>query len=433
MGFFNKREIIKKEPTIDTKSAAITEPSISLSFFPGFGGTTASGVSVTNQTVLQLSAAYACINFISTDIGKIPLHLQVEDNGGWKINKKHPLTRVLKKPNKRNTLVTLLQQVVFSFLISGNGYIVIIRAPDGTPIKLIPVDDWACNVQELMNGDRIYTVTSKMLMDEKTSFSNEDGITRTIREEDIIHIQNNSLYCNYIGLSPIQMASEVFGLGLAAQESAARAFQNGSFFQGYLKVSGTANKNKTAEIAENWNRVSQSVTNSGKTPVVPADVEYVNTGASPSDLQLLESREQITKEIARMYKVPGHKLGFNESDKAANMEQQERAYIGDALETITRQFEEQLDTKMLFDDELGKLRFKFDFSKMIQADQLQRYQSYAIGITNGFLNQDEARELEGRAPLPDGEGQVFHTPTYTAQQDGTGSHNITDSGEKDGD
>ncbi|GEC64626.1 phage portal protein, partial [Novacetimonas hansenii] len=183
-------------------------------------------------------------------------------------------------------------------------------------------------------------------------------------------------------------------------------------------------------MQEAWNRAQATIVNAGRTPVIPGDVDYVNLATSPAELQLLEAREQITKEIARMYKVPGHKLGFNETDKAANMEQQERAYISDALETITRQLEEQLDIKMLFDSEIGKLRFKFDFSKVISADQLQRYQSYAIGITNGFLNRDEVRELEGYAPIPDGEGEEFLTPTYTAKQDGTGSLNTT--GETDG-
>ncbi|WP_080937655.1 phage portal protein [Novacetimonas hansenii] len=442
MGFFNRKkenvkEITKVEPEIVTKDATAEIPQVPIdnigtALFGGyFGGTTASGVTVTTQTVLQLSAAYACINFISTDIGKLPLHLQQETNGGWTVNKDHPLTKVLKKPNKRNDLVKLLTQVAFSFLLGGNGYIVIVRDSQGTPINLVPVNDWQVSVQERTNGDRYYYVNNcRLLCGYKTSFPKQKGSNRTIREEDMIHIENNSLYSNIQGSSPIEMASDVFGLGLAAQETAARAFQNGTSFTGFLKVLGNTNPKETAQMQEAWNRAQATIVNAGRTPVIPGDVDYVNLATSPAELQLLEAREQITKEIARMYKVPGHKLGFNETDKAANMEQQERAYISDALETITRQLEEQLDIKMLFDSEIGKLRFKFDFSKVISADQLQRYQSYAIGITNGFLNRDEVRELEGYAPIPDGEGEEFLTPTYTAKQDGTGSLNTT--GETDG-
>ncbi|GAA09189.1 phage major capsid protein HK97 [Acetobacter tropicalis NBRC 101654] len=428
MGFFSKKEWPLK-PVDHSKykpkeKALPTEPSLNISFFPGLSGsTTASGVTVTEQTSLQLSAVYACVNMIATDIAKLPLIIQRQYNGGWKKEQTY-LDKVLRKPNKRDTLYQMLQSLIFNFLISGNGYLAIIRNEDGSVDKLIPVDNWSVTVNEQMNGDRYYYASSKLFVGEKTSFKSEEGAMRVFREEDMIHIQNLNLNGNLYGSSPIQMAGEVFGLGLAAQETAARAFNNGSFFQGYLKVTGTLNKNKQDQVQENWNRAQQSVTNSGKVPVIPSDVDYINTGASPKDLQLLEAREQVTKDVARMYKVPLHRLGFGDSEKAANMEQQERSYISNALEPITEQLKQQLDIKLLFEDDLDNYRFEFDFNKMVMPDMLERYQAYAIALTNGFKNRDEVREAEGNSPLPNGEGQIFLTPTYTAKQDGTGSHNI---------
>lgn len=429
MGFFTskKKEIVRTEPVVQTKSLP-QEPSISISFFPGLSGsTTASGVTITQTTVMELSAAYACINLITTDIGKLPISVeQRQTNGGWKALYDHRYNFLLKKPNKRNSKTTFLQNIVLNYLVSGNAYVVIIRDKSGSPTKLIPIDSSMCTVTEQMNGDRYYRVTCKLLCDEITSIKGEKGQTRTIIEEDMIHILNLNRNNDLMGESIIQLAGEVFGLGLAAQQTAARAYNNGASMTGYLKVNGHTNKQTSQKMQEDWNRATQSITNAGSIPVLPADVDFIKTESSPAELQLIESREQIAKEIARIFKVPLHKLGFNETDKAANIEQQERSYVSNALEPITTQLEEQFELKVLFESEINKLRIKFDFSEMILPDKIEQYQASAIGLTNGFLNKDEVRESIGKPPLPNGEGQDFFSPTYTALHTGEGSINIDD-------
>lgn len=433
MGFFSKKEWplkpvdhSKYKPKEQRKADTIPQPPLdNFSFLPGIiGSTTASGVTITERTVLQLAAAYACIQLVTKDISGLPINVKKADNGGWKKTDTTPYSELLAFPNKRHTTVTFLQMLVFSFMVSGNGYIVIIRDNTGTAINLVPIDPWNVSIEEKQNGDRVYHVSERLLYDYKTSFKSEKGMNRRIREEDMIHIQSSNIVNGIQGNSPISLAGEVFGLGLAAQETAARAFNNGSFFQGYLKVQGTLNKDKQDQVQENWNRAQQSVTNSGKVPVIPKDVDYINTGASPQELQLLEAREQITKDIARMYGVPLHKLGFGDTDKAANLSQQERSYVNSALSSITKQIEQQFNTKILFRSDFNKIKFEFDFTELVLPDMLERGQYYAIAITNGFMNKDEIRELEGYAPIPNGEGQAFLTPTYAANQDGSGSHNI---------
>ena len=381
---------------------------MSISFFPGIAGaTTASGVTVTPQTALQLSAVYTCVHMISTDIAKLPVFIQKEDDGGWKKDKKNPINTILRKPNENDTLYTMLQALVFNFLISGNGYVALIRNRDGSVKKMIPCDNWAVTVNQQVDGTILYYANNKLFMNERTSFRKETGQQRTFRNEDMIHIQNFNLAGSVYGTSPIQSAGEVFGLGLSAQEAAARAFNNGSYFQGFLKATGAQSKQKLDQMKDAWSRVQQSVTNFGSTPILPHDVDFINTRVSPQDLQLIEAREQVTKDIARMYKVPLHRLGFGDSEKAANMEQQERAYISSALEPITEQLVQQMNLKMLFDEEYDDFRLHFDFTQMLMPDMLQRYQAHAIALTNGFMNRNEVRSLEDLPPLPDDEGNVF--------------------------
>jgi hypothetical protein len=46
----------------------------------------------------------------------------------------------------------------------------------------------------------------------------------------------------------------------------------------------------------------------------------------------------------------------------------------------------------------------------MRGNTLARYQAYAIGRTNGWLNADEIRAFEDMEPLPEGQGEVYVSP-----------------------
>lgn len=406
-------------------SSTLTEPSLNISFFPGIsGGTTASGITVTQQTALQHPTLIACVNMISNDISKLPLDIKSKDQEGWKVDTTYYLNDVFCAPNRRFTMIATLQKVVKNYLLSGNGYLVVIRNPDGSVDQLIPVDNWDVTCSEQNDGSRLYYVTSKLLCGLRSSFKSDglENSQRRILEEDMIHLMNSFSSYSY-GSSPVQNSSETIGLGLASQEAAARSFNNGTHLNGILKLSAPANQSAMDRIADEWARTQADVTNTGKTPVIPSGVEYVPITVTPAELQLVEARDQASKDIARMYGVPLSKLGYADTEKASNLEEQERSYISNTLEPICNELCQQFVHKLLFSTDFRKYKFAFDFSSMTLADQKERYQTYAIAITNGILSRDEVRALEGYAPIPSGQGQEFLTPTYTANHTGDGAFN----------
>jgi phage portal protein BeeE len=58
------------------------------------------------------------------------------------------------------------------------------------------------------------------------------------------------------GLSPVEYARQIIGLGLGAQDQAARFFGQGSVVPGVIQTSGSLTKEQMREIRDQWFAVS---------------------------------------------------------------------------------------------------------------------------------------------------------------------------------
>ncbi|ACI50349.1 phage portal protein, HK97 family [Gluconacetobacter diazotrophicus PA1 5] len=377
---------------------------------PGISGfigmmPTASGISINVENMLQSSAVSSCLRIIIDDIGKLDINLEIKNKrGGWVVDETPDTLRLLRYPNQENVMQTLLKALVFDYLTYGNAYVVCIRNPDGSTQKLVHVKANGVTVRRNEKGELRYTASSKMFIGERTSVRSEgpEQETRSISNEDMIHIKDFSVYGGAVGTSIVDYAREVFGLTIAAQETAARTFNNGGALQGYWKTTNAkAGKKTTENVQADLQNIIGGVSNSGKISVIN-DMDYVPTSMSPQALQLIEARNQMTLEIARLFRVPLHKLGMSETDKAANIEQQEISYINDTLKAITNNIESCFNRKILLERDIGIKRFKFDFESMTCPDLQTRSLAYTTLVDHGLMTPGFAANKLG-IPVPEDE------------------------------
>lgn len=393
---------------------------------------TASGVSVNWRNALQHNAVYTCVRTIVADIARIPLRIEKKIDGGWKIDHDNPLNEVLKYPNDRQVIYEIIEHIIFSVLTSGDSYVVVIRDKNGNPVKLIPIHPFACSViEDSKDGELYYKVTERMLIKYKTSIATETGDTRTIYHQDMIRTRNLSFDNGLNGVSLIQIAQEAFGLAVATQEAAARAMKNGAHVNGYWSSTGAAGgREQAVQSKDDLTRAMAGVTNAGQSAIVNG-YEYIPISANLENLQLIEARQQITLEICQMFRLPSYKLGLTDSEKAANISEQEQSYINNTLVQYTRPLEQHMDRVLLNDNQKKDFRFRFDFSKLAEPDEQIRSKFYQTAITMGFMSPNEVREREDLAPIPDGD-YYLHPLNTGVIGDGQNAHDIT-TGEKNED
>jgi HK97 family phage portal protein len=406
----------RKEPLIvnTTKQPGDVVGSINSLAFPqpllyaalgGYASNT--GVPVTPFTSLQSAAVYGCCKCISEDIASLPLQVRRRAaNGGWMVDRQHPLALLFKKPNRWMSAWQFWSYALFAICLRGNSYIVICRDGAGRPSELVPVSPDRVTVKlSAVDGRPWYLVNARQI-----------GIGVWIPPEDMLHAKNMSVD-GYLGLSPIACAQDTIGLSLAAQQHGAVLFRQGAQVAGVIKHPGKLSDEATKNLAESWRDSHSGVQNATKTAILEEGMTFEKIGITNEDAQFLQTRQFQVLDICRLYRVPPHKIADYGRATFNNIEQQQQMYVDDCLGPQTDQFEGLMDDQLLFDDERDTYETHFDYTGLLRGDTIRRYQGYAIGLTNGFLNPNEVRAAEGLNPVPGGE--EFRRPLNTG--DSTGS------------
>lgn len=394
------------------------------------GGYSSTGVNVNIQSVLQLSSAHACFDRVASDVAKLPIVLMKKVGTQYVREQEHYLLNLLNRPNPRQTGYEWRYQMVFSYQIIGNGYGVVIYGENGVPQAIIPMPiGKPTSVIEKINGTIEYICTNPLFRLYKTSKPQENTARRTITQEEMIHLRRQSLD-GVRGTSAISTASELFGLGLAAQSLAATVFKNGGTFNCVIVSPLKLNAEQVANTQNDFIRNTSGVGNAGKPPVMHSGTTLEKISMTPAEAQLLEARSHIDAEICRVLGVPHGLLGVATGDTETykNLESDMRSYVDGTLLNIITPFEELLNQRLLFDPNgknipkggavRGDYRFEFDTSALLRADKVQRYQSYATGIASHVLVPNEARAEEGLPPVAGGDVFVDQAKTINLHRSG---------------
>lgn len=348
-----------------------------------FGARTASGVTVSEYSALNLPVVYACVNRISNPIAMFPLQIFRTGADGEPVeDRQHPLNQILRvRPNPFMNTRDLKKTGQTHACLWGNGYQEIQRNGAGGVAGLWPLMPWATAPDK--KGDQLRFKTTI------------DGQTFSLPADNVIHVMDLSLD-GYVGLSPIQQARSAVGLAQAAEVYGEKFFANdarsGGFLQHPGKLSAKAKDNIADAVEE-----KTGLDNAHRIKVLEEGMKFIPTTIPPDDAQFLSTREFQIGEIARMYNVPLFLLQHSQPGTVwgSGMEQMVIAFIVHALEPWTTAWEAEYNLKLFSEAERAQGYFvKFNMNSLLRGDMKARSEFYASGIGAGWLLPSEARRKE---------------------------------------
>lgn len=131
--------------------------------------------------------------------------------------------------------------------------------------------------------------------------------------------------------------------------------------------------------------------------VLSSGLKYESVALSPEDAQFLENQKYITRQIANMFGVPTLYMGMGIEGQGmtyVNGNEDRTKLYDDGLQQYIVRIQQAITDLLPRGQEA-----EFNLTEFLRPNQLSRYQSYAIGITNKFLTIDEVRALESLPPL----------------------------------
>ena len=361
-------------------------------------GPTAAGKNVNERSAMQLTAVYACVRILAEGVAGLPLHLyKCGKNGSREKAVDHPLYFLLHdEPNPEMTSFVFRETLMTHLLLYGNCYCQIIRDGRGQVTALYPLMPNQMSVDRDEKGQLYYTY----LRSGEEADTMKKG-TVYLLPEDVLHIPALG-FDGLVGYSPIAMAKNSIGMGLACEEYGAKFFANGAAPSGVLEHPGTIKD--ITRLRESWNAIYGGSKNAGKVAILEEGMHYSPISISPNEAQFLETRKFQVDEIARIFHVPPHMIGDLERSTFSNIEQQSLEFVKYTLNPWVCRWEQALTKSLLSPKEKREYCIKFNVDGLLRGDYQSRMNSYAVGRQNGWMSANDIRELENMDKISEEQG-----------------------------
>ncbi|WP_373053893.1 phage portal protein [Thioalkalivibrio sp.] len=366
------------------------------------GRETAAGVPVSDYTALNHSAVWTGIDFISSTLGMLPVKLmQDEDNlaGTSRVHSGPKANLLRRRPNDRQNAVTFKSVLQARAVFHGNGYAWIERTPEGRAVALWPLPSRATE-PVIEEGALLY----RTLVAGRPVF---------FPAANVIHVPGLMLDEQGLkGLSFLEYARHVIGLGLAAQEFGGQFFGSGASPRFIVSHPDTLAPEAAQRLANQLNTVYGGRSGAHKWAVIDEGMRTEKLSFNPEEAQFLDTRKDNRVEIAGMLRVPPQVLGIYDRATYRNAEHMDLFVVKYTLSSWIAKWEAELDNKLLTaQDRTNGQHFKFNVNALLRGDTRTRAELYQVMLQHSVMTPNEVR---GKEDLPAIDGLDEPLPPHNA-------------------
>jgi HK97 family phage portal protein len=345
-----------------------------------------SGVLVSPENSLRLSAVWRCVNILSGIISSFKCRPYFEDDKGARtLAKDHPTYKLFsKRPNPLYTKTVYWERAVTHLLLRGNHYSEIVYGKNG-----VDIDHFNIILPTLVKEIKFY---------KNKLWYTVTGYDAPIPMERMIHVPHLG-EDPISGKSVITYAREDLGMEMARRDQGGRFWQDGGKAQGLLMPTNKLTDTQKAQAKQNFREAKRE----GGDVILPFGFQYINTTMTPADQEFIMSGNFSIASICRWFGVPLHKL--SELDRATfnNVEQMAIEFLQDTISPIIEKIENEYETKCYTLPSEDGIELEFDMNGYLRADSVARAEANASKITYGYMSPNEAAIEDGRPPIDGGD------------------------------
>ena len=367
---------------------------------------------------------FACLKILSESLGKLPLKLLRKTKKDGVIEAvSHPLYNIVRnRPNKFMTSTNFWSTNEYSRNHYGNAVSLIVGYAEN--MQLIPLDFsklqiWYDDGKLLSDnvdiwyiytiGGKTYKFSSEEVLHFKTSITDETGIEGL----SVRKILNSTIKGNQKAQS---MQNALYDSGLTAK----------------VVVQYTGNlKDKSVEnFLKNIENYAKGEVDAGKGLIpIPAGSQLTPLTTKLGDNEFLELKKYSALQIANAFGIKPVQINDYSKSSYASSEAQNLAFLVDTLLFILKQYEEELNYKLLSEKELKQgYYFKFNTGMLLRADLKTQVESLVKGISGGLYTNNEARAYLDLEAKEGGDHLIVNGSMIRVEQVGSQYNKNTSSG-----
>ena len=263
--------------------------------------------------------------------------------------------------------------VIASALGWGNGYAWIKRDGAARVIGLYPLASGKTSPVKI-KGELFYATTQT-----------DTGMPAYLDPDDVIHVMGLT-QDGYVGMSPVGLCKNAYGITLAAEKFGAQLFGNGARATGILTHKGILEDEAYENLKKSMREMATGE-NALRPVILEEGMDWKQISISPEDAQMILLRTFQREDLAGMYRFPLHLLGITGRQSQVNIEHSGLDYVRYCLRPWAIRLETEVNRKLLGGPFVAEHNFndlqRGDFKSQTEGFQILR--NIGVFSTNNIL------------------------------------------------
>ena len=339
------------------------------------------------HTLASNETIFSCVSRLSNSIGCMPIKMLDRD---FRMISNHRIAdMVINQPNPNMTSFDFFRTMEVLRDTAGNAY---------------ALKDYDENYQVralwILDPGKVEPVIDKNTRELWYEIQPDEGPRDYAHNLEVLHVKHIHGY-GYKGIRPIDVLKGTSEFDQKVREKSLDQIESAITASFLLKLAGSVGKEKKAEILENFTAFYKD---NGGVLIQEMGVEIDPIEKQFIDTKLFEVEKITRARVANVYNLPLHLLGEVSGVQMGAVEQMDLGYVQGTLVPIVRQYEQELNRKLLNQTERQRgWYFKFNTNALLRGDMKTRGEFYFKGIRSGWFKPNEVRALEDLPPEKGGE------------------------------
>lgn len=350
-----------------------------------------SGISVSDETAMKLSAVWACVQIITDSVSSLPLNwYRISGENRKPLEDNHFLSRIWRnRPNSYMKHRDFRRCMTLQLALWNNAYAKIDYGEGGEPVAITPLHPARMSVHRDASG--------------VTYHYHSDRGVYVWADKSILHLKGMGVE-GVVGLNRSDFARDTYGVAVSANKYAAKQFANGGNPGGVLTVDKILTTEQRASLKKIYEGMSQTAENANRLWVLEGGTSYQKILHDPNTMQMIESRQFQQSDIARFFGVPDVLIGAGSNSSSAwpaSFEQQQLSFLTFTLNSYLEEWEQALMDALVPFNQRGKVIVDHDEDDFIRMDSAAKASFLSTLSQNGLMTRNEGRK-KLRLPTMDG-------------------------------
>jgi HK97 family phage portal protein len=348
---------------------------------------------------------FTCLKMLSETLAKMPIkYYQKTDKGIIEAEQTGTSKLLTKRPNPFMTPTVFWNTVEMNRCHYGNGYVYMrkefVRKKYGGEFKII--DMWVMQsncVQIIVDDAGIFAGVGRLWYVYTDPTSGRQYIFST---DEVMHFKTSFSFDGITGLPVQQILKDTVSGASASQDYMNNLYESGLTAKATLEYTGELNEKAKEALVKSFEEFGSGAKNTGKILPVPLGMKLTPLDVKLTDAQFFELKKYTALQIAAAFGVKPNQINNYDKSSYSNSEMQQLSFYVDTELFVIKQYEEEINYKILTEDEQNDgYYYKYNEKVLFRTDSKTQMEYLKNGVAGSIMTANEARR---KLDLPDADG-----------------------------